>query len=546
MTADAGTLSGTTLKSSVVNSSLTSVGNLTGLTVTGDMTVNGLTVGKGVGNGTTNAKSTALGIGALSKSTNTGEDNTAVGFNSLIANATGSANAALGNSSLLKNLGGSNNVALGQSAMYNNTGGSNNVAIGNASLYTNTNYFGNTAIGKSAGQYLNNENNTVIGAYSDLNDPTFKNATAIGYGARVKASNTIQLGADGATLNSGTITTTAITNVKTSGTLTLKNVTYPNEDGANGQILSTNGSGLISWITPSTSVANSLTFATTGGAAANTTYNGSAAKTIDYSTVGASPAAGSSVIATVGTIGAGTWNGTLIGGTYGGTGINNGAKTITLGGNLSTSGDYATTLTSTAATNVTLPNSGTLATLAGAETLSNKISVGFSGSTSGTATLLAPATAGTTTITLPGANGTLATLAGTETLTNKTLTSPTFSGTVSIPTASVTGTITAKNYVAPTPSTTVAAATTSIDFSTGNIFKINLGTNITTLTITNPAPGTFLLEIIQGGTYTVTFPTGWKWSGGTAPTITATNGKTDIITIVYDGTTYFASAVQNF
>jgi hypothetical protein len=57
--------------------------------------------------------------------------------------------------------------------------------------------------------------------------------------------------------------------------------------------------------------------------------------------------------------------------------------------------------------------------------------------------------------------------------------------------------------------------------------------------------GTYLLEIIQGGTYTVTFPA-WKWSGGTPPTITATSGKIDIITIVYDGTTYFASAVQNF
>ena len=52
-------------------------------------------------------------------------------------------------------------------------------------------------------------------------------------------------------------------------------------------------------------------------------------------------------------------------------------------------------------------------------------SVGFAGSTSGTATLAAPAVAGTATITLPGATGTLATLAGTETLTNKTLTSPT-------------------------------------------------------------------------------------------------------------------------
>lgn len=50
----------------------------------------------------------------------------------------------------------------------------------------------------------------------------------------------------------------------------------------------------------------------------------------------------------------------------------------------------------------------------------------FQGATSGDATLQPPAVAGTgTVITLPGATGTLATLAGTETLTNKTLTTPT-------------------------------------------------------------------------------------------------------------------------
>jgi hypothetical protein len=58
-------------------------------------------------------------------------------------------------------------------------------------------------------------------------------------------------------------------------------------------------------------------------------------------------------------------------------------------------------------------------------------SLAFAGSTSGTATISAPAVAGTSTaITLPAASGTLATLAGTETLTNKTLTSPTFTAPV--------------------------------------------------------------------------------------------------------------------
>ena len=61
-----------------------------------------------------------------------------------------------------------------------------------------------------------------------------------------------------------------------------------------------------------------------------------------------------------------------VSGENGGTGVSNAGKTITLGGNLVTVGSFVTTLTANGTTNLTLPGSGTLATLNGTETFTNK------------------------------------------------------------------------------------------------------------------------------------------------------------------------------
>jgi hypothetical protein len=76
----------------------------------------------------------------------------------------------------------------------------------------------------------------------------------------------------------------------------------------------------------------------------------------------ASTYVGQNTITTLGTVTTGTWNGSVIAGQYGGTGVNNSGKTITLGGNLTTSGAHTTTLTTTGNTTVTLPTTGTLLT----------------------------------------------------------------------------------------------------------------------------------------------------------------------------------------
>ena len=106
--------------------------------------------------------------------------------------------------------------------------------------------------------------------------------------------------------------------------------------------------------------------------------------TVDTDSVDiASTYVGQTSITTLGTIGTGTWQGGVIAGQYGGTGVANTGKTITLEGDFATIGAFTLRLTATANTDVVLPLTGTLATLDGAESLSNKTitSSSFSGTT---------------------------------------------------------------------------------------------------------------------------------------------------------------------
>jgi len=70
----------------------------------------------------------------------------------------------------------------------------------------------------------------------------------------------------------------------------------------------------------------------------------------------------------------------------------------------------------------------------------------------------------------------------------------------------------------------VAMAANDIDLATGNLFTKTIS-GATMLTVSNvPANGTlasFILDLTNGGSATVTWWSGVKWAGGTAPTLTA-------------------------
>jgi hypothetical protein len=82
---------------------------------------------------------------------------------------------------------------------------------------------------------------------------------------------------------------------------------------------------------------------------------------------------------------------------------------------------------------------------------------------------------------------------------------------------------------------TISAGVLTLNLNTATVFNVSLNANITTLTLTNvQASGrssSFVLVFTADGTArSVTWPASFNWPGGTAPTLTATNGKEDVFT----------------
>ena len=177
----------------------------------GDLEINGIRVGKGIG--VNNFNSTAVGIDTLINGT-TGGNNTALGSNALKSNADGWYNVAIG-SDAMKDATGSSvyyNIAIGSQSLRKTTSGGN-TAVGVNTLLENLSGQGNTAIGEYAmeknidglyntalggGALYNNQTqdyNTAIGKGALSSNTLYSNCTGVGANATaLSANNQVQLG----------------------------------------------------------------------------------------------------------------------------------------------------------------------------------------------------------------------------------------------------------------------------------------------------------------------------------------------------------------
>ena len=310
MPAAAGTLTGTTLKSTVTGSSLTSVGTLVNLTVTNPI----------AGSVTGNA-ATATNLTGLTSSVAT--------LNNLSGVNTGDQTSITGNAATATKLAASKNI--------------NGVAF-DGSADINAPAAAETLTGTTLKSTVTGSSLTSVGTLANLTvtNPIAGSVT----GNAATATNLTGLTSSVATLNnlSGvntgdqtSITGNAATATKLAASKNINGVAFDGSADINAPAAAETLTGTT---LKSTVTGSSLTSV---GTLANLTVT--------------NPIAGSVTGNAANVTG-------LVAGANGGTGVANTGKTITLGGNLTTSGAFATTLTTTAATSITLPTSGTIATMA--------------------------------------------------------------------------------------------------------------------------------------------------------------------------------------
>lgn len=206
----------------VLSASPTLTGTLNAATITAsaNSTFNGVAVGKGAANISTNL---AVGQSALTNASTTGVGNVGVSYIGTMNSLTsGTYNMALGGNALSNLTTGTENVAMGVSAVENITTGSFNTGVGAQALRSPYAGSNNVGIGKNAGSartgpvtMFTPSNGVYIGAFCLGVADNETNSIVIGQGAQGLGSNTTVIG------NSSTTKTKLFGTLETTGDATV-------------------------------------------------------------------------------------------------------------------------------------------------------------------------------------------------------------------------------------------------------------------------------------------------------------------------------------
>ena len=241
------------------------------------------------------------------------------------------------------------------STTYGGLGGNFSSATGAVTMAAGVTSIGILA-GTAGGTGVNNGSSSITLGGNLITANTFTTSGAFPLTLTTTGSTNVTLPTSGTLITSGVTSLASLTSAPA-----LVSVGTITSGGWNGTVISPTYGG-----TGINNGSNTLTLAGNHilSGAFSSTFTFTGITSVTFPTTGTlvnSAVTTLSSLSSIGTVTTGTWNGSIITGQFGGTGVNNGGNTITLAGNLTTSGANPLTLTTTGTTNVTLPTSGTLA-----------------------------------------------------------------------------------------------------------------------------------------------------------------------------------------
>jgi len=232
----------------------------------------------------------------------------------------------------------------------------------------------------------------------------------------------------------------------------------------------------------------------------------------------------------------------LTGGTY----VNANLSNVLTAGTVSANRTISTTGTITTGTIPNLTAGTTTSTLG---TITN-LSSGTTNSTSVIATSGTIGTFNSTTGTIGTLNSTTGTIGNFTTTLTGDVTISTGSATVGTRVAVLN---TAQQYTRAhnfaATALTITSGTVPWNLAENQVATLNVTTNATMNTPTNPQAGsTYVMIVTQGtgGSNTLSFSTAYKFVGGSAPVLSTGSAQVDVLSFVSNGTVLYGVASQNF